>query len=109
VLRAADALAEIVAMAAATYLEDAMVIARAPDGHAVLDAWIAARHISFVPVDLRSRAQTAADAFVRSGKGRHPAGLNFGDCFAYALARSLDAPLLFKGEAPARTDVMRAA
>jgi ribonuclease VapC len=51
----------------------------------------------------------AADAFARYGKGRHPAGLNFGDCFAYALARSLNAPLLFKGEDFARTDVLRAA
>ena len=44
----------------------------------------------------------------RFGKGRHPAGLNFGDCFGYALARTLDAPLLFVGDDFARTDVRAA-
>ena len=42
------------------------------------------------------------------GKGRHPAGLNFGDCFAYALAKSMNEPLLFKGEDFKKTDVARA-
>ncbi|MBN9087284.1 MAG: type II toxin-antitoxin system VapC family toxin [Reyranella sp.] len=50
----------------------------------------------------------AFEGFRRWGKGIHPAGLNFGDCAAYALAKSLDAPLLFKGEDFARTDVRRA-
>ncbi|MBP1182306.1 ribonuclease VapC [Methylobacterium sp. PvR107] len=45
----------------------------------------------------------------RYGTGRHPAGLNFGDGFAYALARSRNAPLLFKGDDFACTDVVRAA
>ena len=44
-------------------------------------------------------------AFIRYGKGRHPAGLNFGDCMAYALAKRLDAPLLFKGNDFSQTDV----
>lgn len=39
----------------------------------------------------------ASEAFERFGKGRHPAALNYGDCMAYAIARSADAPLLFKG------------
>ncbi len=78
------------------------------DGRTILDAWIAARRIAVVPVD-HTLAQIAADAFARYGKGRHPAGLNFGDCFAYALARSLNAPLLFKGDDFARTDVLAAA
>jgi ribonuclease VapC len=47
----------------------------------------------------------AAQAFLRFGKGRHPAALNFGDCMAYALAKSLDAPLLFKGSDFGQTDV----
>lgn len=47
-------------------------------------------------------------AFWRFGKGRHPARLNLGDCFAYALAKSLDAPLLYKGDEFALTDVRRA-
>jgi ribonuclease VapC len=101
-------LADSVVMAVATYLGCAIVTARAPNGRAVLDAWIAARRISVVPVD-HTLAQIAADTFARYGKGRHPAGLNFGDCFAYALARSLNAPLLFTGGDFPRTAVMRAA
>lgn len=50
----------------------------------------------------------ARDAFLTYGKGRHPAGLNFGDCMSYALAKSLDAPLLYKGEDFAKTDVRSA-
>ena len=56
----------------------------------------------------RSRTTTpalAADAFLRYGKGRHPAGLNFGDCMAYAVAKAEGAPLLFTGGDFARTDV----
>ena len=47
-------------------------------------------------------------AFERFGKGRHPARLNIGDCFAYALARQLDAPLLYKGDDFAQTDIRSA-
>lgn len=47
----------------------------------------------------------AADAFSRFGKGRHPAALNFGDCMTYAVARSRDLPLLFKGGDFGLTDV----
>lgn len=50
----------------------------------------------------------AFEGFRRWGKGIHPAGLNFGDCAAYALAKSLDSPLLFKGDDFSRTDVRRA-
>lgn len=50
----------------------------------------------------------AFEAYRRFGKGYHPASLNFGDCAAYALAKNLDAPLLFKGNDFARTDVRRA-
>lgn len=53
-------------------------------------------------------AELAIDAHLRFGKGRHPAALNFGDCMAYALAKSLDAPLLFKGDDFAKTDVRSA-
>ena len=54
-------------------------------------------------------AELATTAFVRFGKSRHPASLNFGDCVAYALAKSLDAPLLFKGNDFALTDIESAA
>jgi ribonuclease VapC len=47
----------------------------------------------------------AATAWERYGKGRHPAKLNFGDCFAYALAQRLDSPLLFVGDDFRKTDV----
>jgi ribonuclease VapC len=50
----------------------------------------------------------AIDAFRRFGKGRHPAGLNFGDCFSYALAKATGEALLFKGDDFARTDIKRA-
>jgi ribonuclease VapC len=50
----------------------------------------------------------ARRAFSRFGKGRHPAGLNFGDCFAYALATVRGEPLLYKGDDFARTDVVAA-
>lgn len=53
-------------------------------------------------------ASIAHDAFVKYGKGRHPARLNFGDCMSYALAKSLDAPLLYKGSDFAQTDVVSA-
>lgn len=47
----------------------------------------------------------AVDAYQRFGKGRHPAGLNFGDCFAYACARHLNMPLLYKGDDFSKTDI----
>ena len=55
-----------------------------------------------------SQGKLARDAFAKYGKGRHPAGLNFGDCFTYALAKARDDVLLFKGDDFARTDIVRA-
>jgi ribonuclease VapC len=52
--------------------------------------------------------ELAAEAFRRYGKGRDPAGLHFGDCFSYALAKSLGEPLLYKGGDFARTDIAAA-
>ncbi len=51
------------------------------------------------------QAELAIEAFRRFGKGRHRAGLNIGDCFAYALARHADKPLLFKGDDFGHTDI----
>jgi len=51
------------------------------------------------------QARTARSGYLRFGKGRHPAALNFGDCFSYALAKERDEPLLFVGGDFARTDV----
>ena len=60
-----------------------------------------------VDVD-RAQADRALDAFARFGKGRHPARLNLGDCFAYALAASLNEALLFKGSDFLKTDIVPA-
>jgi ribonuclease VapC len=57
--------------------------------------------VTFTP----RQANLARKAYRQFGKGRHPAGLNFGDCIAYALARDTGEPLLFKGEDFSRTDV----
>ena len=65
------------------------------------------RAIAPVAVDER-QMRLAGDALERFGRGRHPARLNFGDCFSYALARALDEPLLFKGEDFGRTDIVPA-
>jgi ribonuclease VapC len=68
---------------------------------------VEALRISVAEVDLSQRSH-ALDALLRFGKGRHPAALNLGDCFSYALAKSLGAPLLFKGDDFARTDIVPA-
>lgn len=53
-------------------------------------------------------ARVARDAYDTFGKGNHPARLNFGDCFAYALAKQTGEPLLFKGDDFSRTDIVSA-
>jgi ribonuclease VapC len=63
--------------------------------------------LSIVAFD-EQQSLLAFEGFRRWGKGIHPARLNFGDCAAYALAKSLDAPLLFKGDDFSKTDVRRA-
>ena len=72
-----------------------------------LDELITEFGIRIAPVDA-SQARIAAQGFAKYGKGRHAAGLNFGDLFAYALAKTRDEPLLFKGDDFAKTDVKRA-
>ena len=70
---------------------------------AQLDAWLEAHKVE---VDERQPlASLALDAYHRFGKGLHPARLNLADCFAYALAKALDAPLLYKGDDFAQTDL----
>ncbi len=70
-----------------------------------LDEFLSAARLTIAPVTAEQTA-IARQAHARFGKGGgHPAQLNFGDCFAYALAMSLGAPLLFKGEDFSRTDV----
>jgi len=60
--------------------------------------------IEIVPIE-RSQGHSALEAFDRFGKGRHPAALNMGDCFAYALAKAHGAALLFKGDDFVKTDI----
>ena len=72
-------------------------------GHA-LDLFLQDAMIELAPVTAE-HMEAARRAWRRFGKGNHPAALNFGDCFAYALADVTGEPLLFKGEDFARTDV----
>lgn len=74
---------------------------------ATLDAVAARLKVEVRPFTTAHLA-AARDAFLRFGKGRHPAALNFGDCMSYAVARSERLPLLFVGDDFARTDVARA-
>lgn len=93
-------------MSTATLVETSIVIeARyGADGLRDLDLFVAKADIELVPVDVE-QAHAARRAFTDFGRGRHPAGLNYGDCFAYALAKVLQAPLLYKGTDFAATDV----
>jgi ribonuclease VapC len=72
-----------------------------------IDVFLKETQIEIVPFD-REQARVACEAYRRYGKGNRRAGLNFGDCFAYALAKANDEPLLFKGADFARTDIERA-
>lgn len=63
--------------------------------------------IKFVPIG-EKEFEVATDAYAQFGKGRHPAGLNMGDCYAYACAKVHGAKLLFKGNDFAKTDVLKA-
>ena len=72
-------------------------------GHG-LDDYLRDAEIELEPVTIE-QMQAARRAWRRFGKGNHPAGLNFGDCFAYALAETMQEPLLFKGSDFSLTDI----
>jgi ribonuclease VapC len=94
---------------APNFLEASMV-AEARKGEAgcrELDRIIATLGLEIAPFDA-VHIQAAREAFRRYGRGRHRAALNFGDCCAYALSKTLDMPLLFKGNDFALTDLKRA-
>jgi ribonuclease VapC len=78
-----------------------------PTVRAIVARFIDAAEIDFIDIGEAER-EAALDAMDRFGKGRHPAQLNMGDCFAYACARTHGAPLLFKGDDFARTDIPKA-
>ena len=101
--------AEEILISAATLAELTMVVeGRAgPEGGVELEAFLRRVDARVWPVTAR-HAEVAREAWRRFGKGRHRAALNLGDCFSYALASTMDAPLLFKGDEFARTDVKAA-
>lgn len=94
-------------ISAATVAE-ALIVARRRGVGAPMAALITGLGAVIVPVTPDS-AGHVADAYDRWGKGVRPAGLNFGDCFAYALAEATPCALLFVGEDFARTDIQSAA
>ena len=102
----AIATAPIRLLSAASFLETAVVIEsrHGSAGGEKLDELIQAAHIQIEPVTAE-QAAPACFAYRAYGKGRHPAALNFGDCFAYALAKTTDKPLLFKGNDFNQTDI----
>jgi ribonuclease VapC len=92
------------------FVEASLVIfgRRGAEGLADLAAFLDRAEIDRVAVDAR-QADEAVQAFCRFGRGRHPAALNIGDCFAYALARTTGEPLLFKGGDFTQTEIAAAA
>jgi ribonuclease VapC len=102
--------ADMACLAAVSLHEASMVVAgRTSDAEAWqdLDALIMTCSMATVPYT-QELASIAREAFLRFGKGRHPARLNCGDCASYALAKSLNIPLLFKGADFAKTDIVPA-
>jgi ribonuclease VapC len=91
-------------MTPVNWLEAAMVIDSRSTGRAEFEALIARSGITIVPVDV-SLMRAAYEAWRTFGKGRHPARLNLGDCFAYALSKETGEPLLFKGDDFRKTDI----
>jgi ribonuclease VapC len=96
-------------MSAATFVETSIVIegSRGYDGLRDFDLFMATATIELVPVDAE-QAHIARQAFRQYGKRHHPAGLNFADCFAYALSKVTELPLLFKGNDFSKTDIVPA-
>jgi ribonuclease VapC len=102
--------ADSACLSAVSFQEAAMVLAGRTNDAAVwqeLDALIVTYSIAITPY-AEDQALIARDAFLRFGKGRHPARLNCGDCASYALARKYNIPLLFKGGDFAHTDIVPA-
>ena len=101
--------ADVLAIGVPTLLETTMVMVGTfgLHGRSLVSRFLEEREIVRIPFDQR-HGSVAAEAFLRYGKGRHPAALNYGDCMAYATAKVADAPLLFVGDDFAQTDVAAA-
>src|SRR5438046_2928679 len=97
---------EIVAIGAPTVFECSMVIAArvTQDSRVMVTGMLRQWRAQVVPFT-EGHFYAAVEAFLRFGKGRHPAGLNFGDCMSYAIAYVSGLPLLFTGNDFARTDI----
>jgi ribonuclease VapC len=104
-IRAAD----VCRISVANHVELSMVIESqlGPNGARQADAFLRRAGVVVEPVTIE-QGDLARQAFLDFGKGRHKAGLNFGDCFSYALARATGEALLFKGDDFALTDIRRA-
>jgi ribonuclease VapC len=104
-LDAIDSAPEVV-IGTPTVVESSIVLVRRFGlvGRLMLSRFLGRYSVVVLPFDER-HWNAAADAFVRFGKGRHPARLNYGDCMTYAMARVAGAPLLFVGGDFARTDL----
>ena len=96
----------LVAMSSVGVLESLMVLQsrHGPDAVAAFGDMLEEMSVAVVPFD-KDMAQAAFDAFLRFGKGHHPAALNIVDCAVYATAKTLGQPLLFKGADFSRTDI----
>ncbi|MSP92360.1 MAG: type II toxin-antitoxin system VapC family toxin [Myxococcales bacterium] len=106
VFRHALQMAPIRWMSAGTLVETSIVAARLDGVRGVteLDRFLAEACLEIIPVTA-DHARIARDGFLRYGKGRHAAALNYGDCFSYALAKATGQPLLCKGDDFQRTDI----
>ena len=101
--------AESCRISAATFVVSAVVVdtQTAETGGRQLDALLRRAGILIEPLT-EEQAHVARQAYADFGKGRHPAGLNLGDCFSYALAKVSGEPLLFKGRDFSQTDITSA-
>jgi ribonuclease VapC len=97
-------------LSAVTLVEATMVVEgrKGPRAVRLVDRFVEEGEVEVLPVTIE-QAELACGAFRAFGKSRHAAGLNLGDCFAYALAKASGEPLLFKGNDFAQTDVVPAA
>lgn len=98
--------AETCRMSVATWLELAIVVERqlGPEGTRQAETFLRRAGIVIEPLTVE-QGELARQGFLDFGKGRHKAGLNYGDCFAYALAKATGEPLLFKGNDFSQTDI----
>ncbi len=96
-------------MSAASYVEAGIIMDRRGNSvsRALFESYIEGWSIQVEPVSVE-QAMLARQAYDVFGKGRHAAGLNYADCFSYALAKSLREPLLFKGNDFSKTDLVSA-